>query len=145
MSIGARSQSAKTYLEKYHQEFAEGKRKKNLMALGYGINCFNIASLEELVRHGLQALRDTLQQDKDLNIHNTSLGIVGENQAFEIIEGEALQRYLDLLGEDTGRTRLPGGGSGSAAATTESTNEEREDTEPAAAVLFEAADPMDTN
>ncbi|KAI7889244.1 nucleophile aminohydrolase [Mucor mucedo] len=126
MSIGARSQSAKTYLEKYHQEFVE-------------------APLEELVRHGLQALRDTLQQDKDLNIHNTSLGIVGENHAFEIIEGEALQRYLDLLGEDTGRTRLPGGGSGSSNAATAATNEEREDVEPAAAVLFEAADPMDTN
>lgn len=99
--------------------------------------------MEELVRHGLQALRDTLQQDKDLNIHNTSLGIVGENHAFEIIEGEALQRYLDLLGEDTGRTRLPGGGGSGSAAT--ATEEEREDVEPAAAVLFEAADPMDTN
>lgn len=101
--------------------------------------------MEELVRHGLQALRDTLQQDKDLNIHNTSLGIVGENQAFEIIEGEALQKYLDLLGEDTGRTRLPGGTSATAASSTAATNEEEEDVEPAAAVLFEVADPMDIN
>jgi 20S proteasome subunit alpha 6 len=61
--------------------------------------------LEELVRHGLQALRDTLQQDKELNIQNTSLGVVGKDQSFEIIEGEALQKYLDLLGEDVGRTR----------------------------------------
>ncbi|KAI9012485.1 nucleophile aminohydrolase [Phycomyces nitens] len=91
MSIGARSQSAKTYLESHYQEFAN-------------------ESLQELVRHGLQALRDTLQQDKELNIHNTSLGIVGENKEFEIIEGEALQQYLDLLGEETGRTRRSAAG-----------------------------------
>ncbi|SAM01760.1 hypothetical protein [Absidia glauca] len=86
MSIGARSQSAKTYLEN-------------------NFDAFSNATLEELVRHGLQALRDTLQQDKELNIQNTSLGVVGKDQSFEIIEGEALQKYLDLLGEDVGRTR----------------------------------------
>ncbi|EIE82304.1 hypothetical protein RO3G_07009 [Rhizopus delemar RA 99-880] len=105
MSIGARSQSAKTYLEKYYEEFAN-------------------ASLEELVRHGLQALRDTLQQDKELNIHNTSLGIVGEDKEFEIVEGDALQRYLDLLGEETGRTRLPVGVSAAESVAAESARED---------------------
>ncbi|KAI8335075.1 nucleophile aminohydrolase, partial [Chlamydoabsidia padenii] len=89
MSIGARSQSAKTYLEN-------------------NFDAFSNATLKELVRHGLQALRDTLQQDKELNIHNTSLGIVGKDQPFEIIEGEGLQEYLDLLGDDVGRTRRTG-------------------------------------
>ncbi|KAG0164532.1 Proteasome subunit alpha 1 [Apophysomyces sp. BC1034] len=89
MSIGARSQSAKTYLESHYQDFVE-------------------APLDDLVRHGLQALRDTLQQDKELNIHNTSLGIVGKDKDFQIIEGEALQQYLDLLGTETGRTRRGG-------------------------------------
>ncbi|RUP45500.1 hypothetical protein BC936DRAFT_148086 [Jimgerdemannia flammicorona] len=84
MSIGARAQSAKTYLERYHEEFPE-------------------ASLDQLVKHGLYALRDTLQQDKELNIHNTSIGIVGKDQQFTIIEGEELQRYLGLLGDETGR------------------------------------------
>jgi len=78
MSIGARSQSAKTYLEKHFESFAE-------------------ASLEELVRHGLCALRDTLQQDKDLNTFNCSVGVVGVDQKFEVIEEERLQGYLDLL------------------------------------------------
>jgi 20S proteasome subunit alpha 6 len=100
-----------------------------------------IAPLEELVRHGLQALRDTLQQDKELNINNTSLGIVGDGHAFEIVEGDALQRYLDLLGEDTGRTRAAGHGPRSSAPS----NDDDEPSEPAAAVLFEAADPMDTD
>ncbi|KAI7902620.1 nucleophile aminohydrolase [Cokeromyces recurvatus] len=123
MSIGARSQSAKTYLEKYREEFTD-------------------ASLDELVRHGLQALRDTLQQDKDLNIHNTSLGIVGEDHPFEIIEGEALQKYLDLLGEDKGRRRPagPGGATGS-----NNTDDNSEQHEPAVAVGLEAAEPMDTD
>ncbi|KAI9315254.1 20S proteasome subunit alpha 6 [Dichotomocladium elegans] len=56
MSIGARSQSAKTYLEKNYKEFAT-------------------ASLDELIRHGLLALRDTLQQDNELNTLNTSIGV----------------------------------------------------------------------
>ncbi|ORE01810.1 N-terminal nucleophile aminohydrolase [Rhizopus microsporus var. microsporus] len=117
MSIGARSQSAKTYLEKHYEEFSD-------------------ASLEELVRHGLQALRDTLQQDKELNIHNTSLGIVGENRSFEIIEGDALQNYLDLL-DDTTRTRAPVDVSASESIAAESA---RDDTSTRA-----TADPMDTS
>ncbi|CEI96690.1 Putative Proteasome subunit alpha type [Rhizopus microsporus] len=117
MSIGARSQSAKTYLEKHYEEFSD-------------------ASLEELVRHGLQALRDTLQQDKELNIHNTSLGIVGEDRPFEIIEGDALQNYLDLL-DDTTRTRAPVDVSASESIAAESA---RDDTSTRA-----TADPMDTS
>ncbi|ORY93172.1 20S proteasome subunit alpha 6 [Syncephalastrum racemosum] len=97
MSIGARSQSAKTYLEKNYEQFAD-------------------ASLDDLVRHGLLALRDTLQQDKELNIHNTSLGIVGRDRDFEIIEGEALQGYLEMLGDETARSRRGAGGGGRSAA-----------------------------
>lgn len=58
MSIGARSQSAKTYLEAHFEDFAD-------------------CDLETLIKHGLHALRETLQQDKELTIHNTSIGIVG--------------------------------------------------------------------
>jgi 20S proteasome subunit alpha 6 len=70
--------------------------------------------LDDLVKHGLQALRDTLQQDKELSIENTSLGVVGKDRDFEIIEGEALQRYLDMIG-DTGRPRRGQGAATSAA------------------------------
>ncbi|BGO99664.1 Proteasome subunit alpha type-6 [Rhodotorula toruloides] len=58
LSIGARSQSAKTYLEANFETFPT-------------------ASLDELVMHGLRALRETLQQDKELSGLNTSVGIVG--------------------------------------------------------------------
>ena len=47
MSIGARSQSARTYLEKKLDDFGD-------------------CELEPLVAHGLRALRDTLPKEVDL-------------------------------------------------------------------------------
>lgn len=88
MSIGARSQSAKTYLEKHYESFAD-------------------CSLEDLIKHGLHALRETLQQDKDLTVNNTSIGVVGPEGVhetsvpptgpFRILEGEVIQPYLDTM------------------------------------------------
>lgn len=84
------------------------------------------------MRHGLLALRDTLQQDKELNIHNTSLAIVGKDRKFQIIEGEDLQPYLEMLGDESARSRR----SGASAAT-----------EPSATTTTENSDvaPMDTD
>ena len=48
MAIGARSQSAKTYLERHLDEFAD-------------------SDLDALVAHGLRALRDTLPNEIELN------------------------------------------------------------------------------
>ncbi|KAJ7507456.1 hypothetical protein B0H11DRAFT_2218303 [Mycena galericulata] len=88
MSIGARSQSAKTYLEKHYKSFDD-------------------CSLEDLVRHGLHALRETLQQDKELNVNNTSIGIIGpagthESEVppagpFRILEGEKIELFLQSM------------------------------------------------
>lgn len=88
MSIGARSQSAKTYLEKHYESFPD-------------------CSLEDLIQHGLHALRETLQQDKALSILNTSIGIVGPGStheknvppggSFRILEGEVIQPFLDTI------------------------------------------------
>ncbi|KAL1681374.1 nucleophile aminohydrolase [Schizophyllum commune] len=86
MSIGARSQSAKTYLEKHYESFAD-------------------ASLDDLIRHGLHALRETLQQDKELNVNNTSIGIIGapsENEVhakpnFRILENEKVDPFLKTM------------------------------------------------
>jgi len=83
MAIGARSQSAKTYLEKNFTSFAN-------------------ASLDELIKHGLTALRETLQSSSEgLNTKNCSVGIVGVNQQFQIIEGTKLQPYLANLDSST--------------------------------------------
>ncbi|KAI9105389.1 nucleophile aminohydrolase [Phlyctochytrium arcticum] len=100
ISIGARSQSAKTYLEKHVESFAE-------------------ASLDDLVVHGLRALRDTLQQDKELNLNNCSISLVGKGTKYCTVEGESLQRYLDLLAEaDAGSGRGASGGSAGATGST---------------------------
>ena len=63
--------------------------------------------MEELVEHGLQALRETLQQDKELTIHNTSLGIIGpvgadetnvaSDGSFRILEEEKVDPYIKRL------------------------------------------------
>jgi 20S proteasome subunit alpha 6 len=65
------------------------------------------ASLDELIVHGLHALRETLQQDKELTIQNTSIGIVGPptatgglptiGNAFRILEGPATDVHLKRL------------------------------------------------
>ncbi|KAG0301925.1 hypothetical protein BGZ98_007946, partial [Dissophora globulifera] len=78
ISIGAKSQSAKTYLEKF-------------------IKDFGAADVDTLIMHGLHALRETLQQDKELNINNCSIGIVGKGENWRTIEGEDLKKYLDQL------------------------------------------------
>ena len=48
MAIGARSQSARTYLEKHLNEFPSSE-------------------LDDLIKHGLRALRDTLPTEADLS------------------------------------------------------------------------------
>lgn len=66
-----------------------------------------LGSLEDLVRHGLHALRETLQQDKELNVNNTSIGVVGPTSAFEkvavlggsfrILENESVEPFLETM------------------------------------------------
>lgn len=78
MSIGARSQSARTYLEKHLDEVLNG-------------------SLEELIKHGLRALRDTLPPEVDLNTKNVAIGFVGKGQTFKILEEQETAPYLALI------------------------------------------------
>lgn len=78
MAIGARSQSARTYLEKFLDKF---------------VDC----SLEELLKHGLRALRDTLPQEVELTTKNCSIGIVGKDKDFTIYDDEEVARYLQMI------------------------------------------------
>lgn len=70
------------------------------------------ADLDTLINHGLQALRETLQQDKELTTANTSIAIVGPLTAgepaplhlakarkggFRIVEGDDVAVWLDQL------------------------------------------------
>eukprot|EP01102_Stenamoeba_stenopodia_P004945 TRINITY_DN1544_c0_g1_i1.p1 TRINITY_DN1544_c0_g1~~TRINITY_DN1544_c0_g1_i1.p1 ORF type:complete len:249 (-),score=44.45 TRINITY_DN1544_c0_g1_i1:41-787(-) len=79
IAIGARGQSAKTYLERHFQEFENN-------------------SLDELIRHALAALRETIgSQGEGLTAKNCSVAVVGPNSPFRIIEGVDIQPHLDTL------------------------------------------------
>lgn len=110
-AIGARSQAARTYLERSFQDFGD-------------------CSLEELVVHGLNALRDTLAQDKELTLKNTSIAYVGVDTPFKILDEDLVVPWLDKL-DSVSR------GSGANPATT--TDETAETTE--AADAPDAAEP----
>ncbi|XP_015126340.1 proteasome subunit alpha type-1 [Diachasma alloeum] len=90
MAIGARSQGARTYLEKHLNEFSG-------------------SSLEDLVKHGLRALRDTLPNELDLSVKNVSIGIVGKDQEFEILGETETATYLTAIEGDEKRGRPASG------------------------------------
>lgn len=78
MAIGARSQSAKTYLEKHFESFAEMEK-------------------DAMIVHALQALQASIQGDKELDKDNACVTVVGMGHDWEIIDGAALQTYLDQV------------------------------------------------
>lgn len=78
-AIGARSQAARTYLERNLETVRETE------------------SVDELIVHGLNALRDTLSQDVELTFKNTSVSVVGKDTNFTIYDDADVQQYLDKL------------------------------------------------
>lgn len=83
MAIGSRSQGAKTYLERTFEQFPE-------------------LSLEELTKHALLALRETVSssKDTDLNSENTAIAVVGKGNAFTIYEDDNVKPYLAKIESD---------------------------------------------
>jgi 20S proteasome subunit alpha 6 len=77
-AIGARSQSARTYLEK-HCDALAGSTK------------------EQLIGHVLAALQGCVSGDDELTADNGSVCVLGKDQAYTLLEGADLQPYLDLL------------------------------------------------
>lgn len=88
MAIGARSQSARTYLEKYLDDFQK-------------------CSLDDLVKHGLRALRECLPNEIELNNKNASVAIVGKGVDFTIYDEDAVVPYLDSIKNDERKRRGP--------------------------------------
>lgn len=82
-AIGARSQMARTYLERVID--------------GDG---FADCGREELVKHALRALKESLSQDKELTVDNTSVGLGGVDEAFKLYEGQELTGWLDATFEN---------------------------------------------
>lgn len=89
-AIGARSQMARTYLEKNLDTFADCGR-------------------EELIRHGLKALKESLVQDRELTIDNTSVAIVGvekqedgttKPQPFKVYDGQDVSAWIESVADN---------------------------------------------
>ena len=75
-AIGGRSQMARTYLERNLAEFPN-------------------ASREALVKHGLRALKESLSQEKELSVENTSVAVVGWDP--ETGRTEPLKLYVGVV------------------------------------------------
>ena len=96
-AIGARSQMARTYLEKNLEQFADCGR-------------------DQLISHGLKALKETLSQDKELTVENTTVGIVGlagegsvgKIENFKLYDGQEIVPLLEALEAATSGTEAVG-------------------------------------
>ncbi|VDM44993.1 unnamed protein product [Toxocara canis] len=77
-SIGARSQSARTFLERHLDEFPN-------------------ANIDQLVELALLALRDTLPAEDNLSKKNTTIAIVGKDTPFRVMDDDDVQPYLDRI------------------------------------------------
>jgi 20S proteasome subunit alpha 6 len=88
-AIGARSQMARTYLEKNAEKFSDCGR-------------------EELIKHGLRALKETLVQDRELTVENTSVGVVGLKSTtgkkalefFKVHDGSEVKDWINSVADD---------------------------------------------
>lgn len=97
-AIGARSQSARTYLEKNFETFPD-------------------ADKDTLIKHALTALSGCTDSGKELSTLNASVAIVGEDTPFTIIDGDDIAPYLAaVLGDDAGAGEGEGAGAGAGAA-----------------------------
>jgi len=86
-AIGARCQSAKTYLEKEYESFEKCTR-------------------DELIVHGLKALRDTVVQGKEIEEEGVSIAVVGK-EGFIILDAEEIKHFLGLIKEDAPVAAVP--------------------------------------
>lgn len=119
MAIGARSQSARTYLEK-------------------NLDQFSASSLEDLIKHGLRALRDTLPNEVELTTKNVSIGVVGKGMEFKIMDEEELGDYLTAIeGEERRGTGGGGGADGPAAPLQEAGDQEEGPQDPVPQVAMD--------
>lgn len=89
-AIGGRSQMARTYLEK-------------------NLDKFEACDREQLIQHGLRALKESLVQDRELTVENTSVGVVGVELSkegvktvdpFKVFDGQDVKAWIDAVADD---------------------------------------------
>ena len=74
-SIGARSQSARTYLEDNFETFKE-------------------ASLKELIFHSLKALKKSASEEGEVKASSVEIGVVGRDSPFRLLKESEIEEYL---------------------------------------------------
>ncbi|CEO99523.1 Proteasome subunit alpha type [Plasmodiophora brassicae] len=79
-ALGARSQSAKTYLEKYYESFDD-------------------ASDDDLILHAIKSLRGS-SPTGEITADNVEIGIVSTTRPFTVLEREELERYITRANAD---------------------------------------------
>ncbi|KAI9837431.1 MAG: hypothetical protein M1838_004795 [Thelocarpon superellum] len=101
-AIGARSQMARTYLERHLDDFAD-------------------AGKDELIRHGLRALKESLAQDKELTVENTSVAVIGakseqspKGEHFRLFDEQEVGTWLEGTFEAPEAAAPESGGAGDA-------------------------------
>jgi 20S proteasome subunit alpha 6 len=82
-SIGARSQSARTYLEDHLPEFDR-------------------SNLDELILHSLAALRKSASDEGEVKPSSVEIGVVGLNKQFTLLSEDEIGSYLEKLKEFKG-------------------------------------------
>ena len=75
MAMGARSQSAKTYLERNFGAFADLPR-------------------DELLRQAVRALNTCTEADNELTLENCVLAVVGPDEPFRLLQGAEVAPFL---------------------------------------------------
>lgn len=80
IAIGARCQSAKTYLEKNFEGFTNTSR-------------------EDLIKHGVMALRASAAE-QELTAHNVSVGVLSKDEKFHLLSADELSKVLNETNED---------------------------------------------
>lgn len=90
MAIGARSQSARTYLEKH-------------------LNSFKDCDLYELINHGIKALASTLPNETKLNNKNLSICLVGKDTKFKCLDETETEGYITAEAAHGTRSVIPEG------------------------------------
>lgn len=79
-SMGSRSQSARTYIERNLDTFPDSSR-------------------EELILSALRALRDTLSKDQELTEENVSISVIGKDEKYTLYDQNDTKEWLDKLGD----------------------------------------------
>jgi len=102
-AIGARSQAARTYLERHADAFGASAAAGDLSA-------------DDLVKHGLKALAATLGDGAELSKANVTVALVGAEGSFVVLEDDDVAPYVDLVKreEDEGGAGDGGEGGGGA-------------------------------